>query len=219
MSSLVQPCTLSQHLKAQHPACLLIENMNIVIENVNMDMQAYPNLQPQPTTERTQSMPDSIETQSTHFSVPSKHKGTHAYKCQLTKNVAPTTQFGLPFPLMMLLPRLRSKMPPMHCVLPVETGPRFISTGLIGHVWPPNDMEMLTFVLQAEQDTTCKKKPEKKRGGNARNWKKPSMVAMGVPPTASQIAVTSAVGPPISVVPVSMADSAAFPVVIDTGFP
>jgi hypothetical protein len=88
-------------------------------------------------------------TEYTFFYTKSRVECIHT-DVQLTKNVTPTTQFGFPFPLTMLLPRLRSKMAPRHCALPGETGPRFISNGLICHVWPPNDMETCMVVLQAE---------------------------------------------------------------------
>jgi hypothetical protein len=91
-------------------------------------------------------------TEYTFFYTKSRVECIHT-DVQLTKNVTPTTQFGFPFPLTMLLPRLRSKMAPTHCALPGETGPRFISNGLICHVWPPNDMETCMVVLQAEQNT------------------------------------------------------------------
>lgn len=42
---------------------------------------------------------------------------------------------------------------------------------------------------------------------------------MADPPTAFQIDWTSAVGPPINVVPVSIAANAAFPVEMGTDFP
>ena len=55
---------------------------------------------------------------------------------------------------------------------------------------------------------------------DARNSKNPcESWDAAEPGTAAQIAATSAVGPPMSVVPVSMADKAVAPVVIPTDVP
>jgi hypothetical protein len=66
-----------------------------------------------------------------------------------TRKVAPMTQLGFPPPLTMLLPCVRSKMPPMHCELSVGIGPRFISAVLMGHDLPPKDMLIATSVAHA----------------------------------------------------------------------
>jgi len=65
------------------------------------------------------------------------------------------TQGGFPLPGVMVLPRLRSKIPPTHCVLPVDTGPMFISAGLIGHVFPPKDKLIETLVVQGNEKKPC----------------------------------------------------------------
>ena len=55
------------------------------------------------------------------------------------------------------------------------------------------------------------------RGRHARNSKYPGRAGiLAEPGTAAQMASTSAVGPPMSVVPVSIAASAAAPVATDT---
>jgi len=69
------------------------------------------------------------------------------------KNVSPTTQLGAPVPAS--LPRERSNMAPTHIELPCSTWPRFMSSALIGHAWPPKDRVMLSDVVQG-------------------NWKNPS---------------------------------------------
>lgn len=55
--------------------------------------------------------------------------------------------------------------------------------------------------------------------GYSRKLKKPWLLGESVPPTAVLMAATSALGPPMSVVPVSIAESAALPVEIVTGLP
>lgn len=69
-----------------------------------------------------------------------------------TRNVPPTTQRGLPEPVPMLVPRLRSKMPPRQSVW--VTLPRFMSSGEIGQLRPPNAIVMFTSVLQAAGEDT-----------------------------------------------------------------
>jgi len=76
-----------------------------------------------------------------------------------------------------------------------------MSLELIGQAFPPKDKVMVTWVEHGKE-------------------KKPCIFATGLEPgTAAQMVLTSAVGPPMSVVPVSIADSAALPVVIDTLLP
>jgi len=117
------------------------------------------------------------------------------------KKVSPTTQLGFPDPLTMLLPMLRSNIAPRHRELVRDSWPRFMSVGLIGHNLPPNERLMEMLVVQ----------------GNAQN---PGMlVTFCEPGTAAQIALTSFVGPPIKVVPVSMAESADAPDVMGTDLP
>lgn len=60
------------------------------------------------------------------------------------KNVSPTTQLGLPFPLDTEDPRSSTKIPPMHMLFSIT--PRFMSSGLMGHAEPPNAMDTLTVV-------------------------------------------------------------------------
>jgi len=80
-------------------------------------------------------------------------------------------------------------------------GPRFISEGLMGQVLPPNDMEAETWVEQGKA-------------------KYPAMLDIArAPGTAFQKALTSVVGPPMRVVPVSIAANAEAPPVTVTGFP
>jgi len=60
---------------------------------------------------------------------------------------------------------------------------------------------------------------KERNGKDARNSKNPCSWDACEPGTAAQIAATSVVGPPISVVPVSMAAKAVVPVVIATDVP
>lgn len=124
--------------------------------------------------------------------------GLPARKTEYTffKKESPTTQEGLPEPEGMLLPRLRSKIAPRHCELPRETWPIFMSAALIGQALPPKESVTSTEVEQGKEKNPC--------------WS----ATATEPGTAAQMALTSAVGPPIRVVPVSMAARAALPVEI-----
>jgi hypothetical protein len=101
------------------------------------------------------------------------------------KNVSPTTQNG-PVPV---FPSEISKMAPMQSELPSCKAPRFISCVLIGHAWPPNERAILTSVVQ----------------GNWKNPSPPCSLTALAPGTAAQMAATPSEGPPIAVVPVSIA--------------
>jgi len=111
------------------------------------------------------------------------------------------TQFGLPDPLSMLVPMLRSKMAPRHSVFECGSWPMFMSCVLMAHDFPPNERVTETSVVHGKL-----KNP-------GLSWDMPE------PGTAAQIAATSADGPPMRVVPVSMADNAEAPVVIWTDCP
>jgi len=118
------------------------------------------------------------------------------------KNVSPMTHVGPSDPTS--LPMVRSNMDPTQSELPSSTGPRFMSSESIDHAWPPNDKVTCTEVEQ----------------GNWKNpWGAPWARTALDPGTAAQMATTSSVGPPMAVVPVSMADSAALPVATLTDFP
>lgn len=54
---------------------------------------------------------------------------------------------------------------------------------------------------------------------HSRKLKNPWLLGESVPPTAALMAATSVLGPPMRVVPVSIAESAASPVEIVTGLP
>jgi len=81
-------------------------------------------------------------------------------------------------------------------VLPRDSSPMFMSCELMAHDCPPNERVTLTLVVHGKL-----KNPEL-------TWDMPE------PGTAAQIAATSADGPPMRVVPVSIADNAEAPVVI-----
>jgi len=102
------------------------------------------------------------------------------------RNVSPTIQAGWPGIGLTFEPAVISKIAPRHC--PSLTGPRFRSATLIGHEGPPNDIEIVNWVLHGKE-------------------KEPAIFPVRGTEfgTAPQIASTAAVGPPISVVPVSMA--------------
>lgn len=129
--------------------------------------------------------------------------GGSALKTEYTffKNVAPIIQPGFPLPTGILLPIVKSKIAPAHCCPVLVTGPKFISSGLITQVLPPKLSVTFTWVRQ---------------GNSQRPWLFCARVAPG---TADQILATSSEGPPIRVVPVSMAESADDPPAIETGLP
>jgi len=64
------------------------------------------------------------------------------------KKVSPTTQEGAVSVAVLELPSEMSKTAPTQNELPSSTGPRFMSSGLIGHAWPPKDRVTLTWVEQ-----------------------------------------------------------------------
>jgi len=106
------------------------------------------------------------------------------------------TQFGLPDPPSMLVPILRSKIAPRHIELPRDSWPMFMSCELIGHDFPPNESDTSTVVEHGKLKNPCW----------TCDWPEPG--------TAFQIAATSSDGPPMRVVPVSIAEIADDPVVI-----
>jgi len=68
-------------------------------------------------------------------------EGGSARKTEYTffKKVSPTTQEASPGPGEVLLARPISMMAPMHCELPREIWPRFMSVTFIGHALPPKE--------------------------------------------------------------------------------
>jgi hypothetical protein len=105
------------------------------------------------------------------------------------RNTSPITQLGFPDPSGILLPKLRSNIPPRQLLDPCVTGPRFISLAEMGQEVPPKEMVVLMEVLHGK-------------------LKNPSCPCTASDPcTPAQKLWTASEGPPISVVPVSMAAS------------
>jgi len=69
------------------------------------------------------------------------------------RKVSPMTQVGLPDPLWMLVPILRSKIEPRHFELPRSSWPLFMSCVLIGHVLPPNENDTETEAVHGKLKT------------------------------------------------------------------
>jgi len=65
------------------------------------------------------------------------------------RNVSPMIQVGTSAGTALLVPRLRSKIAPRHNGLrPLLICPALKSTGLIGHDFPPKDIDTVTSTLQ-----------------------------------------------------------------------